>query len=1331
MRIRIPENMPGVLKQALVAFALQRALWRSAVCLLRGVLIAAGILVVTCAFDRFVDVSGSWRLPATVAFGATLAITLAFVLFHLFRPEDYDEVARTLDECHADRRGSLRSLLDFTRRGVHQHFLAEVSRDRAVGLWQGQRVSRFIDRQGVVRLAIGMTVLAIAVGAVSQVEGARVRLLVQRFLTPLGNHMRPTATWIEVEAAPVTSVNGADNVTIRARLRGRPVTAPTLLAHLNKSSGATAIQKLQPEPDGSWRLMLSEVRESFDYTITQGQARTAVFGVRVVPRPTITGVTVEYDYPKYTGLKKKTESLSGRTITALEGTKIKLDVVCNIPIQKVTATTGEGSSSFVVSPKDASTAFLRLFASRNDRIDVALLARNGLQSLNEAPFNIRVLVDSPPAVTITGRLDERAYYENEVVEIGYRAQDDIGITEIGLQAGRIEQAADLPEFGARQTQGSIKVPVSTLAPGGESAVKLKVVARDGKGQAGASREITLHVAVNSYDRQLRLVRNTITGQVSFNNLDTLGYPQLRRHEDRLQSLRGFGGQLAVLREMLGEREKPGIAHDRQVSGLRITAQSLASGFEHIGIGQARVVNWINEGEVLPRLKDIVGLAVFDSEMSLVPDLLAAPLATALASENPKAALATLESLASGAVPLEAQVVARLKGAHRTVQTELAGYLAEGIAFDLGRATAASWKDPEFITSEHARFEELDAVLKQDLVETVGAKIVDDLHAALTNRETAAGLTQAVPLLQEVSTQLVMLATSMAETNTPPVPFSSWNVATGPKGDKDRIGILAFKLTAMTRQERADPVALMRDAMTWLSLYSGAGTVSVGATPAQESCWRVYAALSQARCDAEALRVGLVAGFLAPGDPEFELYWLRLRESCLALRRLALSPDLPAERKAALAPLLELLKPALHWMPQERESARVASFLRAGETVLRDGLQPALPAAQDWLQRADQAVANSLPLLQAGVAAYREDIKGVIGAENYLSALTPLYARLQALQAAGATAANVAELARLHRVGGKTDVERIVLVHTLLTRAANHFDELILKDMDVMPGRATTQGMKGKRRQYEELDRLLGEVDLVLKATPDEATRQRILHDNLIGPAWEQEATFMKSAIRLTDPVTNVTETLSFIAADRTSAAALWGELWCQSRAVLDEIEAGHGPVAQGMAQKVQAVVEPLKSIPKEVQALPEILAFLRQDKAELQPGSRSARDLASLLAELKPLTRPVMQGTRNVFPREALAVSRARVALALQQAGAQAALAWTVSELEQNRRLRTIQQPRLSFGGVGALSDDEFANLKLPKYLYLELKRAREQAMPSLFKDRCYRYLNGIMEAAR
>ncbi len=1330
MRIRISKNMPAVLAKALVSFAVQRALWRSAAGLLKGGLAAAGILFVTCAFDRFVDVPGAWRLPATVAFGATLALALALALFHLFRRENYDEVAQTLDEVRADRRGHLRSLLDFTRRGEHRHFLAEVSKERAVGLWQGQGVARFIDKNEVARLAFGAVLLAVAFGAVAQVEAVRARLLVHRFLTPLGNHMRPTATWIDIDAAPVTSVNGSDPLTIRARLRGRPVAAPTLLAHLNKSSGAKAIQKLRPDPNGTWFLPLSDIRESFDYTVTLGPARTAVFTVRVIPRPTITGVAVEYDYPKYTGLKRKTESLSGRTIAALEGTKIKLDATCNIPIQKATAATGDGRSSFTLSPTNPNVAFLRLFISRNDRLDVTLLGQNGLQSLEEQPFNLRMIVDSPPAVTLTSKLDERAYYENEVVEIGYRAQDDIGLTEIGLVAGRIEQSADLPEFGARQAQGSIKVPVASVAPNGESSVKLKVVARDGKGQSGASREITLRVAVNSYDRQLHLARNSLVGHFSFNSPETLGYPQLRRHEERLQSLKGFGGALAMVREMLGDREKPGATHDRHLATLRSTAHDLTSGFEHVSVGQARIFNWINEAELSPRLKNLVALAVCDSELSLAPDLLAAPLTKALAADSPKAALAGLAPLAAGAVSVEEGVVARLQGAYRLVQVELAGYLAEGLAFTLLQAPPSSWKDPEFIASGQARLQDLDTVLRQDPDWVSRTQTVADLHAAVTNVVPRVGLEQALPLLQDLSTQLVTLATGLAETNAAPAPFSTWNLAPGPNGDKDRIGIMAFELAALTRQERADPVALMRDTATWLSLYSGAGTVAVGATPAQESCWRLYSTLSQARRDAEALRVGVVAEFLAPGDPEFEFYWLRLRESALAIRRLAASPELPADKKAGLTPLVATLAPALHWMPQERDSGRLAASLRAWEAELRERLPPLLPAAQDWLKLADQAVANTLPLLQAGVAAYRADIKAVTGAESYMVTLTPMYARLQALQAAGTTAANVAELARLHQAGGKTDLERLVLAHTLLTRAANQFEELILRDMEP-GGTITAQGMKGRRREYEELDRLLGEVDLVLKAAPDEATRQRILRDNLIAPAWEQEANFMKAASRLTESVTNVAETLSSIAGDRVSAAALWGEVWCQGRGVLDEIQAGHGPAAQTLAQKAQAALEPLKSIPKDVQALPEILADVRQNAAERQAGSRSARDLGSVLTEMKPLARPVMQGARNVFPREALAVSRARVAQAFQQAGAQAALEWTVAELEQNRRLKTIQQPHMSFGGVGAMSDDEFANLKLPKHLYLELKRAREQAMPQLFKDRCYRYLNGILEAAR
>jgi hypothetical protein len=1325
MRERVPHDYPGVLKKALVSFAYQRALWRSVACLLRGLLLAGGILVAVCAFDRFVDVSGVWRLPATLAFAVILAGTLALILFYFVRSENYDEVARTLDESGSDRRGSLRSILDFTRRGIHRHFLAEISQAQAVSLWQDRQAGQFISRKHLLKPAAGLVVLALLIASAFQVESIRAELLLKRFLAPLGNHMRPTATWIEVDAAPELNVNGSDPVTIRARVKGRPVAEPTLLARLNKAGGGKTIQKLQPEPDGRFELTLKDVRESFDYTVTLGKARTAVYRVQVTPRPTIAHVTVEYDYPKYTGLKKKTETLSGRTITALEGTKIKLDVTCNVPLQKASAVMGEGSSSFVISPKDQQTAFLRLFVSRNDRLDVQLEGRNGLASLEEAPFNIRVLVDSPPAVIITSKLDERAYYENEVVEIGYRAQDDIGLTEIGLQAGRNEQPADLAEYGTRQTQGTIKIPVSTLAPGGESTVKLKVVARDGKGQAGASRELTLRVAVNSYDRQLRRARNAITGQTAFNNEDILGLPQLRRHEERLQSLRGFSGTAAILREMLGDQEKPGAAHERQTGALRYTAHLLASGFDHITVGLGRAYIWLTAAYMQPRLKDLVAMAVCDSEVSLPPDLLAPALAKALSEPNAKAALAPLEVVAAGATQVQAQVVAQLQLANQIVQTELAGYLAEGLVVSLARASADSLADPEFVASEQARLKELVGVLEQG----VGTNLLDTLQAALTNKETAAGLSQALPLLRDLSTQLVVQAASLAETNAAPVPFSNWHIAPGAGGDRKRIDILGLKLIAMTRQERADSVVLLRDTLTWLGLYTGSGAPAVGASPAQEQGWRLYAVLSQARGDAEALRVGVMAGFMAPGDPEFEFYWLRLRESVLAMRKLAKSPDLLADAKARLLPLVESLKPALHWTPQEGDPVRLAVILRTWETEFNSRIPGARPAAQDWLKRADQAVVNALPLLQAGIGVLRQDVKGVIGSDSYIGSVMPMYARLQALQATSTAIANAAEWARLHQVGGK-DLERIVLAQILLTRASNHFMELILKDMDIMPIKANVQGMTGKRRQYEALDRFLSEAELAIKGT-DDATRTRILHDNLIGPAWDQEIGFIGSAVRLAGALANLKESLSAIAADRVSSAALWGEVWCRSRQVLDEIEAGHAPSALALAQQVRKTLELLPSLPRDVQTLPEILAAVEQAPAERQPGSRSTRDLAGVLAEMRALTKPASQGGRNVFPRDVLAVSRARVASAFQPAASQAALEWTLSEMENNRRLRTIQQPRLSFGGMGALSEDEFANLKLPRHLYLELKRAREQAMPELFKDRCYRYLNGILEAAR
>lgn len=48
-------------------------------------------------------------------------------------------------------------------------------------------------------------------------------------------------------------------------------------------------------------------------------------------------------------------------------------------------------------------------------------------------------------------------------------------------------------------------------------------------------------------------------------------------------------------------------------------------------------------------------------------------------------------------------------------------------------------------------------------------------------------------------------------------------------------------------------------------------------------------------------------------------------------------------------------------------------------------------------------------------------------------------------------------------------------------------------------------------------------------------------------------------------------------------------------------------------------------------------------------------------------------------------------------------------------------------GGGG----DALGAINLPEHIYLELKRAREQAMPPLFRDKAHRFLNQVLEKAR
>lgn len=99
--------------------------------------------------------------------------------------------------------------------------------------------------------------------------------------------------------------------------------------------------------------------------------------------------------------------------------------------------------------------------------------------------------------------------------------------------------------------------------------------------------------------------------------------------------------------------------------------------------------------------------------------------------------------------------------------------------------------------------------------------------------------------------------------------------------------------------------------------------------------------------------------------------------------------------------------------------------------------------------------------------------------------------------------------------------------------------------------------------------------------------------------------------------------------------------------------------------------------------------------------------------------------------RDEQTVNHVAAALALRLAGVDSStFAWALTESETNRRKAGLTLNRVSLGGL-FLTEDGPGSKVLPKHIFMELKRAFGKAMPPLFKEECFDYLNRIMERAR
>ncbi|MCL1856275.1 MAG: hypothetical protein FWF84_01335 [Kiritimatiellaeota bacterium] len=1371
---RMPRRLEGSLRKALRGYAARRRLWAVAAAVAAWAGVTGAVALAGMGLDRLVDVPGWARLPFTAAAAvAGVALGIRWILILLW-PRSVDAVAAALDAASGDARGSLRSQVDFAGRKDGAGPFEALSRERALALWAGRSGARYAAAGRTWRLLAGVAALAAVAGGLACVPSVRAPLLWQRFVDPLGNYERPSAAWLEVEAP--SKVDGGDAFVVRARWRGAAPYSQRPVVRFFREDGTTMVRLMSMEgerprepgdvrPPGEimegerpreplpWVVEVADVQQPFRYEIEAGAARTARREVAVRLLPKIVGVTVTYTYPSYTRLKPKSERIAGRTVTALEGTKINLEIECSIPMKSVTGEVEGERRVFRLDRKNPHKASLYQIVNRNEQMGVTLTAENGLVNLRELPFNLRAVTDNPPMISAKGGWGDQAVLSSEVIQIAYKAQDDIGLSEVVLVGpGKFAQDVTLESYGAREAEGVLSVPVAAFMPkDGSTAVRLRMTAQDTKGQLASSAPLIVYIAFNSYDRQCRTVRNILTG----------GLNVLQRQERKQNAVRDTLNRLTMLKGTV--QETGGIPEN-----MRRTAEDARGWLRFlladVNQGYQPAYAEVAQATLTPRLLDMAAEAAWGAEAALDAAPLLAAWERYLATDNAKAETEAMTAMMTEAQQVVEGSVARLHDINTMVETELLGYLMSSLVRDIRRADALRFSEREFLITRMATFREIADLATRPSMPWASNDVTRALVTLSTQDDRAAALRSAAEpmedLLAVVTQEAVRLATGVvsgqwsvvstennAVGNAPSLTTDHWPLTT----DLRRRFVEGSALALKSRGLGGDELGMMERVMHYLGGLSGQWSVVSGQQDnggmeafdlqpstfnLQTSTFELYATAERWRTTAQALRVGLATGACLPGTPDGDARWITLRELRFDMMRLAAALPEGDSRRLAIEALTAQAAPLAAWMmpfdvPPMTLAREITSW-EAQATALADGLRASaleeLRRANDtlqaqWKERILEGLrhylrfANGMPqsVLSYSTAYYYDQEYDSLEAIQWLQFLHNAAQQYVGLRATHEMmhARNPSECADVKEAIAFQTILRAMQkdVKTRITRdARNAAFTIISKEPDKLKEAVMATADDARRERWLENGAIAADVEALLVAAWHETAWEELLARHDVRHRYHAELKEMERVLTWRD--TASPSLMQEIKGDRLRSAALWGE-WAYTVAHI-------GDIADDEKKTLLKHLEAVGTLPREVTALAACIA-----------GTASSDDCAGVQRELAEMARiaPAAK-TDAALADAAVVLQRAQLALL---AGAVPAdtLHWAMSEYEWIRRKLTSDESNVGVGTIAVMGDGDLDNLKLPRHLYQELKRAREGAMPDFFKDRAYFYLNTLMEKAR
>ncbi len=442
-----PVAIPEALRLQLDDF--RRHLWR--VKILEAV--AAGVIGLLVSFLLVYGLDRVWQTPGWVRLGILVAGVSLFAVFAPFwlhrwvwRQRRETQLARLIARRYPGLGDRLLGVIELQDQEGNADTLSPRLREaamEAVAIEAGRRqLDEALPPQRHRRWALAALGLAgISAAAFTLTPRAGINAL-QRWLMPLSNTER--YTFARLDQPPVyqaVAFGEAFEITLRLskdseqrppQAVGRYGMQPAVEASLVK---------------GSYRFKFPGQQDPGRVIFHVGDLRHEV-RVEPVQRPGMESVAAMVTPPAYLGIPEKTVSLNNGVISAVEGSKIRIELTTNRPL--ATATFGPTRPQVIEEPKENAAAYVPLEGA----LEISgLTARTPLMEAGAIPFEIpfswadhlglagesgfklRVdaIRDAAPTNYLQGIERQKVMLPEETIDFEVLAEDDFGVKVTGIE----------------------------------------------------------------------------------------------------------------------------------------------------------------------------------------------------------------------------------------------------------------------------------------------------------------------------------------------------------------------------------------------------------------------------------------------------------------------------------------------------------------------------------------------------------------------------------------------------------------------------------------------------------------------------------------------------------------------------------------------------------------------------------------------------------------------------------------------------------------------------------------------------------------------------------